>query len=681
MYKFFIRLSLSICYFLLAQFAYADEIKKETWPGEYVAIAQNIEQQKFMPFDDAMTTFQENALTFAGNEKLQAQLYILEQFRWRYDPRTMEAYELFDAEIDAQNATRYDIIRQVFNLTTAEENQGKFDELARKFTELSNQEDLDPGQKIYVAIHLINVYIASSEEHLYLEVIDEVMPIVEEASEEYTAEKLAFYDSINFVYTRLQDWEKAIQSYQKIVEISLEHNYPIASDSHLHTTSVELMREKYYEEAIEVNRIARDLATRSSVLSSQFPPALVCAGIANRMENYGKAAECIALAELYLDDWEILSATFKSQAARAYVNLGNSDMARQYFDSITDKEIAELQPANLGIALQALDAQIAYAEGNYHAAFETYANYDREITEHYDGLVAKATKDLRALTIQKTQALQEVNTALENKTAAQENTVHKMQQYLSGVVFIAILAFALSILLAYQSFIKQRLYSELQTANAALSVSLHERKLMLQEIHHRVKNNLQLIISLLNLQNRRIKDDGPPTGGKRVIREIQGRVHTMSLIHKELYRSEDFESLNVSNMVRDLTSFIVSLFGDETKLDLSLDDITLDFNKAMPVGLITCEVVANCLEHGRSVDEESVIKIDLIREPNQIVLKVSDNGPGFSDDFNPSHSDSLGFLLIQDLCEQMNGEFSFYDCPANLGACFEFVIPMEEGEV
>jgi len=680
MQKFYIKFSISICFLLFAQLVHAGEVKKDAWPAEYVAIAQDIEQQKVMPFDDAMAAFQDKALTLSGEEKLQALLYILEQFRRRADPGLMDAYKLFDSETDKQNATRYKIIRDVFNLTQADENQGAFDKLTKAFSDLSNQDNLDPGQKIYIAIHQLNIYSFSGEEHLYLEIIDEIMPVVENASDTYVSEKLAFYDSVISVYAWLQDWELAAQAYRKIVELALKHNYPIASDSYLHNSSVNLMLEKYYEEALEVNRVARDLSTRSSIPSSQFPPAIVCAGIANRMKSYHKAVECISIAETYLNDWEILSTTFKSQAARAHMNLGNASMARQYFDSITAQEIKELQPVSLGIALKALDAQITHKEGRYAAALEKYTQYDSEITEHYDGLVAKATKELRALTLQKTQALQNVNMALENKTIVQETTVKRMRQYLSGVVFIAIVAFGLSILLAYQSFVKQRLYSELQTANAALSVSLHERKLMLQEIHHRVKNNLQLIISLLNLQGRRIKEDSPATGGKRVIREIQGRVHTMSLIHKELYRSEDYESLNVSNMIRDLTSFIVSLFGEKTQLDLNLDDIILDFNKAMPAGLITCEVVANCLEHGRAIDAESEIKVDLIKEPSQILLKISDNGPGFSDDFNHGDSDSLGFLLIQDLCEQMGGAFSFYDCPNGVGACFEFTIPMEKTE-
>jgi len=467
---------------------------------------------------------------------------------------------------------------------------------------------------------------------------------------------------------------------QKLIEIAVQNGYPIPSDSRLHSLTIELMQNDHIDEAMQVNSIARSIASRSENESSTFSPSLLCTGIANKLGDYEQAKNCVLEAEPYLGDWSVIAATFKTQAALAFVNLGEVDKARAYIDSITSDEMAFVRE-RVRFGIQEVEALIAYSKGNYEDAFEKYKKYSGELETHYEELIAKATVDLHEESLQKTTALQELNESLKLQSIVQAENISRVRFFLVVVALAAILAFALIWLLIAQRSVRQNFIRKLETTNGLLLDAVKERDVLLQEIHHRVKNNLQLVISLLNLQGRRISAKGSEERAERVIREIQGRVHTMSLIHKELYKSHDYESLNVSALIKDLASYVVSLAGEETQLDMDMEDVILDANRAMPAGLITCEVITNCLEHGRAKDAESKIKIELKKRGESMSLKISDNGPGFSAELKLGETDSLGMLLIRDMSEQAGGTFSVYNCEVEGGVCFDFEIPMSDQSV
>ena len=194
-----------------------------------------------------------------------------------------------------------------------------------------------------------------------------------------------------------------------------------------------------------------------------------------------------------------------------------------------------------------------------------------------------------------------------------------------------------------------------------------------QEIHHRIKNNLQVISSLLDLQAEqfRVKEFIKNSEVLEAFRESQDRVISMALIHEELYKGGGFETLNFSPYIKELTENLYQTYSvgkNNISLKLDLEENTyLDMDIAVPLGIIVNEFVSNSLKHAFPTGNEGEIRIELHREKNEecitndedcttFVLTVSDNGIGIPDDFEIEELDSLGMQLVNTLVDQLDGE-------------------------
>lgn len=188
-----------------------------------------------------------------------------------------------------------------------------------------------------------------------------------------------------------------------------------------------------------------------------------------------------------------------------------------------------------------------------------------------------------------------------------------------------------------------------------LRVSLEEKEVLLQEVHHRVKNNLQVISSLLNIQSKRLKDKQ----AFELFRKSQDRVKTMALIHEKLYRSEDIARINFADYVQDLIKQLFVSHGitrERISSRIDIKDIFLDITAAIPCGLIINELVSNSIKHAFPGDHKGEIYIKMHkRRKNKIILTFRDNGIGFSNDWNFSEIDTLGLQLVFTLVKQLDG--------------------------
>jgi len=185
--------------------------------------------------------------------------------------------------------------------------------------------------------------------------------------------------------------------------------------------------------------------------------------------------------------------------------------------------------------------------------------------------------------------------------------------------------------------------------------SLDEKDLLLKEIHHRVKNNLQVISSLLNLQSRYIED----RSYKEVFKEIQDRVRTMALIHEQLYQSRDLANVNLNEYIKRLVDSLFRshrLDPERIALKIEGDDVLLGIDKAIPCGLIINELVTNSLKHAFPEEKGGEINIMLCsNKKDRIELVVSDNGVGFQSPLDFRNTDSLGMQLVIMLVRQIGG--------------------------
>jgi PAS domain S-box-containing protein len=192
-------------------------------------------------------------------------------------------------------------------------------------------------------------------------------------------------------------------------------------------------------------------------------------------------------------------------------------------------------------------------------------------------------------------------------------------------------------------------------AEENMKKSLKEKELLLQEIHHRVKNNLQIIVSLLKLQSRYIFD----TRDLEIFNKSRARVETMSLIHEKLYRSVDLANISMGTYLRDLTGHLFKAYGvgpEDIRLVINSEDVNVGMDTAIPCGLIINELISNSLKHAFGNTQKGRIGINISVVNGSINLKVCDDGIGLPKDFDFEKTDTLGLQLVSTLIKQLDGE-------------------------
>jgi two-component system, sensor histidine kinase PdtaS len=197
--------------------------------------------------------------------------------------------------------------------------------------------------------------------------------------------------------------------------------------------------------------------------------------------------------------------------------------------------------------------------------------------------------------------------------------------------------------------------SERVAAEEKIMSSLREKEVLLKEIHHRVKNNLQIVVSLLGLQSRSATDDPM----RRMLLESQNRVHTMALLHECLYQSHNLSKIDFPYYIRQLVSHLYHSYEIEAgqiRFETKLDQLYLDMDAAVACGLIINELVSNSLKYAFPDGRKGVVRIELTADANHIArLIVADNGAGRLNQSDLANAKTLGLRLVRTLAEQLGG--------------------------
>lgn len=211
---------------------------------------------------------------------------------------------------------------------------------------------------------------------------------------------------------------------------------------------------------------------------------------------------------------------------------------------------------------------------------------------------------------------------------------------------------------------------EINTKNVRLESLLKEKEWLIKEIHHRVKNNLQVVVSLLNTQSLYLNDEA----AIRAIRESENRMHAMSLIHLRLYQSDDVATISVRTYIRELISYLRDCYDARASIVLGdSPDVELDVAQAIPVGLILNEAISNALKYAFPDERQGRIDVSIKKnEQNTIRLNISDNGIGLPADYDASEGASLGMSLMKGLAEQLGGDITLLN---NNGLTVEIEFP------
>jgi len=200
--------------------------------------------------------------------------------------------------------------------------------------------------------------------------------------------------------------------------------------------------------------------------------------------------------------------------------------------------------------------------------------------------------------------------------------------------------------------------SKVEKKTKELKNSLSEKDILLREIHHRVKNNLALTISLIKLQQSKIKDDKT----KNILKDIQERIYTMELLHRKLYESANLNNIDFKEYVTNLVYDIENTYNykEDISIKINIDNIFLDIEKAMPCGLILNEIVTNSFKYAFKNKKKAKLKISMKKVEDKYELILKDNGEGIPKNIDIHNSNTLGLKLINSISKlQLNGSLEY----------------------
>jgi two-component sensor histidine kinase len=293
------------------------------------------------------------------------------------------------------------------------------------------------------------------------------------------------------------------------------------------------------------------------------------------------------------------------------------------------------------------------ADNNVEKAFEAFKRHKmiQDSVEIIDNRDHIAEIEVKFETAKKDEALLRQNFELEKRKLANRN-------FMWIVILLSILILTLAIFIIN----KMRATRSLAEKNAIISAALDEKQLLLNEIHHRVKNNLQVISSLLNLQSKYIEDPA----ALAAIKEGRNRVNSMSLIHQNLYGRADLTAMDVSEYLEKLSDNLFQSYNidrDRISLVTEVDPISLDIDLLIPLGLILNELISNSLKHAFPADRKGTITVRLKRHENALVLDVSDDGIGMQANASATTRQSFGMEIVHAFAHKLKAQLDIQQQP------------------
>jgi len=334
------------------------------------------------------------------------------------------------------------------------------------------------------------------------------------------------------------------------------------------------------------------------------------------------------------------------RAARALLAIGENDEAKRYAET-SIKYSKRIKAKTYIRDSYQLMADIENRLKEFERAYY-YQQLNKSIS---DSLVAGEAA-LQFAQMQAQFELDKKNSDIEKlnqEKKLQESRIRNKDQLIIGFIIVLVL----SLWLAISTYLRFRQKSR---ANRILSQQKKQIEVLLSEIHHRVKNNLQIISSLLSIQSDQLSDES----ARMAVLEGQSRVQAMGLIHENIYRTESFAFINMSQYITKLTETLIDSFGfHDRKLQVRVEtnDISVDVDTAIPLGLIINELITNSLKHAFKNTSQPFIEVILTVDKDQkLSLDVRDNGQGF---LTSSNLHSFGLRLVKELAGQMGGTVNF----------------------
>ena len=507
------------------------------------------------------------------------------------------------------------------------------------------------------------VYTQQGEFALAIEQYLNSIRILEEVNDQEGVGKS--YNNIGLVYYLQGNYDQAEDYYSKALEILKPlKNHSVISDI-MNNLGIISFEKGEYEESLEYHfksldgragtNNQRGMATSYTNIGDVYAAKEV---IDKAMEYQKKALE---IQEELGDKKGMLSSI--QGLARVQSLSGNSDQALKYMEDVISIS------SEIGAKKELRDAyneisEIYIRKGDYKKAL----SFKNRYAQMKDTLFSEQTQEIAT----------NLETKFENEKKTKEIEIlqreNEIQELQLGRNRILIISFTISLVLALVSVVlyartnrdRKKAFSLLQKQNESIKKQKEEKEVLLKEIHHRVKNNLQVINSLIRLQCAYTDDQV----ALDLFDECQNRIISMALIHEKMYESHDLSNVNIQEYIAELSQNLLRSYrlhkNVELDIDVSVKTLTLD--TLIPLGLLLNELISNSLKHAFLDDKEDgviTVKLDRDSSSGKFVLEIGDNGIGLPNDFTFNSALTLGIELVVTLSSQLDGTIERIEKPGS----------------
>lgn len=479
------------------------------------------------------------------------------------------------------------------------------------------------------------------------------------------------YDQISWIYKTTgeinkspSDLDKAIEYIEKGLDITRKHNLPSAEAGLLNDLAIEYDIKKMHAKAIETFQMALNKAIEVNN-PSRVLTAYMNMGISYKnnkeldksLESYKKAMHIADSIQSGMHKMYILD-----NMANLYNVMGQLQLSETTgLDVVRQSFLYDNQPIRTD--MYEMLKNVYAKQGKYKEALD----YSEKLMDLKDSVLNKD----KSAQLKDMQEKYETDIKSKLITAQQSQITgdKKLNTFLSisGICVLLIAGF-----IYYNLNKTARLNRTIVKQRDELGMQSEKLSVMMKELHHRVKNNLQIVSSLLNLQSLKLTDDA----AINAVQESKQRVQAMALIHQRLYKTDDITRINMKDYIRELAEFLATSYGynpDNFTLDLQVQQEWADIDKALPIGLILNELITNAFKYAYDGVNKASLHIGLTQKDNSLTLTVKDNGKGIdADRWNSKQNTSFGKQLIKALCSQLRAKEAL---DTSNGTSFTFTMP------
>jgi len=417
--------------------------------------------------------------------------------------------------------------------------------------------------------------------------------------------------------------------------------------------------EKKYDEALKYIRESIELSKRDSSFANQY----IYSKVAYRLlKKAGKSFEAVEMADRMI--------ALKDSVTRIQNLQLSMELDARYLSEKKEKEI-ELLNANNEIArkeIALLNSQKKLTDIELLHQFELQKALARE-NELMDSVVAQEKRnnellsrenELKNSELQKESALK---ASLNRENDLKAMQLKKERNTRTGLIMAAGLLLLAGGVILFQ-------YRKQRIKNNVIQKQSDDMQVLMKEIHHRVKNNLQVISSLLDLQSMTIADNQ----ASEAVKEGKNRVQSMALIHQNLYSEGNIKGIRTKEYISNLLQSLCDSYNvtnDKVKVKTDIDDLNLDVDTMIPLGLVLNELVSNTLKYAFKDGVAGELNVVLKKQPEHLLLRVSDNGAGYPEGVNIKEGKSFGMKMIRAFAQKLKANLNIYN---NNGAVTEMLI-------